>query len=45
MNGESVYTPNELENGSSYVAASREKFKNVDYTVVQEAVKTSVHRQ
>jgi hypothetical protein len=43
MDGDIVFLPHQLENGNFYVAASREKFKDVDYgsSAVSESIKAS----
>lgn len=42
MDGELVFMPHKLENGQSYVAAGRERFKNVEYNLNNEHVKNSL---
>ncbi len=44
MDGGVVFLPHQLQNGHSYVAASREKFKDVDYgtVAVSENVRASI---
>lgn len=41
MAGETIFMPQQLENGSWYVAASREKFKNLEYAAGPESVRAS----
>ena len=42
MDGELVFLPHQLDNGSTYVAASREKFRDVEYVMGTESFRGSV---
>lgn len=44
LDGELVFQPHKIEHGHSYVAAGRERYRNVDYNTSNESVKNSISK-